>query len=123
MPGVMMLEALYQAASWMIRTGDDFARPIILLKACRGIKFADFLSPGETLEITASLVKSDGDLFTVKAAGTKEGRVGVAGRLVIYYGDKPAGATQSGTAAEIRRQARMDFEKHFPAWAGQVSGK
>ena len=39
MPGVMMLEALHQAAIWMIRVGDDFQHPIVLLREVRNVKF------------------------------------------------------------------------------------
>ena len=35
MPGVMMLEAAYQAAMWMVRTGDDFAHPLVLMREAK----------------------------------------------------------------------------------------
>ena len=42
MPGVMMLEALHQAAIWLVRTGDDFRTPLVLLREVRSVKFGDF---------------------------------------------------------------------------------
>ena len=60
MPGVMMLEALHQAAVWMIRTGDQFQAPLVLLREARSVKFGDFLCPGETLEIAVETVKEEG---------------------------------------------------------------
>ncbi len=71
MPGVMMLEALHQAAIWMIRTGEEFASPLVMLKEARNVKFGDFLSPNETLEVTAELVKQEGNVYTVKASADK----------------------------------------------------
>jgi len=83
MPGVMMLEALYQAAIWMIRSGDDFKFPLVLLREVKSVKFGDFLAPGETLQISAEVLKSDGNLTTVKANAAKEGRTTVSARLVL----------------------------------------
>lgn len=83
MPGVMMMEALYQAAVWMIRTGEDFASPLVLLKEAKSVKFGDFLCPGETLNITVERLKEEGDLVTVKASAEKGGRTTVTARLVL----------------------------------------
>ncbi|TWU40368.1 3-hydroxyacyl-[acyl-carrier-protein] dehydratase FabZ [Novipirellula aureliae] len=83
MPGVMMLEAIHQAAIWMIRSGDDFKYPLILLREVKSVKFGDFLVPGETLQINAEVLKSDGNLTTVKANATKQGRTTVSARLVL----------------------------------------
>jgi 3-hydroxyacyl-[acyl-carrier-protein] dehydratase len=83
MPGVMMLEALHQAAMWMIRAGDHFACALVLLKEARGVKFGDFLSPGETLDVTVEWLKDEGSLVSVKAVGEKAGRTTVAARLVL----------------------------------------
>ena len=112
MPGVMMLEGLHQAAMWMIRTGDDFASPLVLLREARSVKFADFLAPGETLEITAELVKEEGALVTVKAHAAKGSRVTVAARLILEKcgtGDPE----RLGTDDEVRRRVRDQFQQIF----------
>jgi len=83
MPGVMMLEALHQAAVWMIKTGDQFQSSLVLLREARGVKFGDFLCPGETLEIIVEMVKDDGKRSTVKATAVKDGRVTVSARLIL----------------------------------------
>ena len=83
MPGVMMLEALQQAAAWLLHVGDAFEYPVVLLREAKGVKFGDFLAPGETLEISATIVKDDGHQATVKATASKKGRVTVNARLVM----------------------------------------
>ena len=83
MPGVMMLEALHQASAWLLHVGDKFEYPLILLREARGVKFGDFLAPGETLEITSQIVKDDGQKATVKATASKQGRVTVSARLIL----------------------------------------
>ena len=83
MPGVMMLEALHQAAIWLIRTGDEFQSPLVLLREVRSVKFGEFLAPGETLLVTAESIKEVGARTTIKAAATKEGRTTVSARLIM----------------------------------------
>ena len=83
MPGVMMLEALQQAAAWLLHVSDDFEYPIVLLREAKGVKFGDFLAPGETLEISANIVKDDGRQATVKATASKMGRVTVNARIIM----------------------------------------
>jgi 3-hydroxyacyl-[acyl-carrier-protein] dehydratase len=83
MPGVMMLEALSQAAFWLIHVSDQFAHPLVLLREVRSVKFGDFLAPGETLTITAETVKDDGRVATIKANAMKQDRVTVSGRLLL----------------------------------------
>jgi 3-hydroxyacyl-[acyl-carrier-protein] dehydratase len=112
MPGVMMLEALHQAAIWMIRTGDDFQSPLVLLREVRNVKFGDFLSPGETLDIIAETIKDEDGRVTVKATAQKEGRVTVSARLILERSgsNEPQG---TDTDNEVRRRSRKQFSELF----------
>ena len=83
MPGVMMLEALTQAAMWLVRVTDDFRHPLVLVSQVRSVKFGDFLAPDQTLDITATVVKQDGPATTLKASAQKDGRVTVSARLTL----------------------------------------
>ena len=112
MPGVMMLEALHQAAIWLVRTGDDFRSPLVLLREARSVKFGDFLSPGETLQITAQAIKSDGRLTTVKATAEKAGRVTVSARLILEQCES-GDPEYLGTDDDIRTRIRAQFTKLF----------
>ncbi|MDE0865441.1 MAG: beta-hydroxyacyl-ACP dehydratase [Rubripirellula sp.] len=109
MPGVMMLEALHQAAVWLVRAGDDFQTPLVLLRETRSVKFGDFLAPGETLQITVKTVKEDGNRITLKASATKQGRITVSARLILERcttGD-PA---HFGTDAKVLRSTKEQFQ-------------
>lgn len=112
MPGVMMLEALHQAAIWMIRSGDNFSTPVVMLKEARGVKFGDFLCPGETLEVTVQRIKQQGDLVSVKAIGEKAGRTTVSARLILEKRstNRPE---RLGTDAIVAAAARETFESLF----------
>ena len=83
MPGVLMLEALFQASAILVRATEDFQSGLVLLREAKNVKFADFVQPGQTLQITAEIVKVDGPRFVVKATGTKGETTAVSGRLII----------------------------------------
>ena len=83
MPGVLMLEAMYQAAAWLVRQSEGFANSMVVLKEARNIKYADFVTPGKELVVTAEILKQEGSLTTLKTQGTIDGNVAVNGRLVL----------------------------------------
>lgn len=83
MPGVLMLEALYQASCFLIRATDDFQCIMLPMLEVRNVKFADFVEPGDTIEIRAEIVKKEGDRVTIKASGTKGDSTTVSARLII----------------------------------------
>src|SRR5262245_64313885 len=83
MPGVLMLEAMFQASAWLIRQTEGFAHSTVLLKEARNIKYADFVTPGKELVVSAEVLKQDQTLTTLKAQGTIDGNVAVTGRLVL----------------------------------------
>lgn len=112
MPGVMMLEALHQAAIWMIRTGDDFSSPLVLLREVRNAKFGDFLSPGQTLQVTADKLKEKDGLVTVKAQAEKDGRVTVSARLILERSGSNE-PPQTGTDDDVRWRAKKQFSELF----------
>jgi 3-hydroxyacyl-[acyl-carrier-protein] dehydratase len=83
MPGVLMLEAMYQASAWLVRQTEGFAHSVVVLKEARNIKYADFVTPGKELVVTAEILKQDETLTTLKAQGLIDGNLAVNGRLVI----------------------------------------
>lgn len=83
MPGVLMLEALSQAASWLIRATDDFQNSMVILREARNIKFQDFVAPGDRLEVAVEVLKVDGSLIHLKAVGMIGEKTAVNGRLVM----------------------------------------
>lgn len=112
MPGVMMLETLHQAAVWLIRITDDFASPLVLLREVRNVKFGDFLSPDETLKVTAEWMKEKDGLITVKAIAEKGDRVTVSARLILERSDCGV-APETGYDEDVRRRARKQYNELF----------
>ncbi|MEX2175549.1 MAG: 3-hydroxyacyl-ACP dehydratase FabZ family protein [Pirellulaceae bacterium] len=83
MPGVLMLEAMYQASAWLVRQSEGFAHSVVILKEARNVKYAGFVTPGKELVVTAEILKQDDSTTTLKAQGTIDGNVAVTGRLVL----------------------------------------
>jgi 3-hydroxyacyl-[acyl-carrier-protein] dehydratase len=52
MPGVLMIEAMVQAASWLVRQTEDFAHSMVQLAEARNVTYKSFVSPGQMLEVT-----------------------------------------------------------------------
>lgn len=83
LPGVFMLEAATQAASWLVRVSENYAHSLIVLQEARSVKFMDFVSPGHQLRITVEQLKREGALVSLKFQGEVEGRTCVNGRLTL----------------------------------------
>ncbi len=83
LPGVFMLEAATQAGAWLLRFSENFAHSVISLKEAKNIKYADFVAPGQTLEVTVSMLKKDDRLATFKVDGRIGDRPTLSGRIVL----------------------------------------
>src|SRR5271170_6646948 len=66
MPGVLMLQALVEAGSWLLRIRDDFRHSVILLREAKGVKYGSFMEPGRRMAISVELTEDAGELATFK---------------------------------------------------------
>jgi len=83
LPGVMMVEALVQSSAWLSRATDEFRYSTILLKQARAVKFNNFLKPGQTLHVTATMKKNEDNTATFVASGTVDDTSAVSAKLVL----------------------------------------
>lgn len=83
MPGVLMLEAMYQAAAWLVRRTDQFAYSVVLLKQAKSVTFRDFVSPGQLLTVRATIVAQEGNTVTLKTKGEVDGQAAANARLIL----------------------------------------
>jgi 3-hydroxyacyl-[acyl-carrier-protein] dehydratase len=111
MPGVLMLETMTQASAWLIRATEDFSHSMVVLKEAKGVKYGQFVEPGQTLQVTAELLSQTDRETILKTRGAVNGRVIVGGRLVLERYD--LAETQPGPArtdALVRREMRALFQ-------------
>lgn len=72
LPGVMMLEAATQACGWVMQIRSNFAKPIVVLKEAKNVKYGHFVAPGQALRVEAEWVKGDGSSGVFKVNGVVE---------------------------------------------------
>jgi len=122
MPGVLMLEAMTQSAAWLVRASEDFAHSMVVLKEARNVKYGQFVEPGQTLYVTAEVLKQAERETTLKTQGTVDGRMTVGARLVLERYN--LGDTQPGRASTdewVNKEMRALFAvlwRPEPAGAG-----
>lgn len=97
MPGVLMLQATVEAASYLWRATTDFRHPVIVLRVVKNVKYGTFMQPGRRMDVAVELLKQDGGTATFKGKGTDEtGKQTIAAQFTLHgYGltDRgPAGA-------------------------------
>jgi len=85
LPGVMMLEAMVQAAGWLLHTRSDFAKSMAVLKEARNVKYGTFVAPGNSLRVEVDFAKETDAGATFKALGTVNGATAVAARIELSY--------------------------------------
>ena len=83
LPGVLMLEAMTQAAAWMIRIGEDCAHSMVVLRVAKNVKYGDFVEPGNMLTIQAQVIDQNETTTKVKASGMIDNRTSLTARLVL----------------------------------------
>lgn len=85
MPGVLMLEAMFQAGMWLVHATTDFACSSVTLAESNQVKFGDFVEPGSQLRVIAEWKKTDGDHIVMQTRGLIGESVAVRGKLVLDH--------------------------------------
>ena len=128
LPGVLMLEAMTQAAAWTIRLGEDFASSMVVLRSARNVKYGDFVEPGKVLTVTAEVLDQDGSTTSVKASGTVDGRTSLTAKLQLHrYNLADSDPSKAFVDDVIRAEMRRLWSILHPAGgspggAGQPAG-
>ena len=108
MPGVLMLEAMYQASLWLILKSEDFVPTLVVLKEARNVKYGGFVEPGRTL-----IIVPDATLSGVQSVVEAETR---DGRTLSMRCEHPRGAPENRlTRAEIEHKFRTYAAGRLPA--------
>lgn len=83
MPGVLMLQALVEAGSWLLRVSEDFRYSVIVLREAKNVKYGHFMEPGRQMQIRVELSKQDDAQATFKGRGEVEGTATVNAQLTL----------------------------------------
>ncbi len=74
MPGVLLLETMAQTSGWLIIGLTKFTR-MPFLAAFKEAKLRSFVTPGQTLALSASMVHEGSGFSIVKAEGRVDGKL------------------------------------------------
>lgn len=85
LPGVMMLEAITQAGTWLLHHRSNFARSMAVLKEARNVKYGTFVAPGQVLRVELDLAREMPTGATFRAAGYVGDAVAVQARVELAY--------------------------------------
>jgi 3-hydroxyacyl-[acyl-carrier-protein] dehydratase len=87
LPGVMMLEAMTQAAAWLLHHRSNFAKSMAVLKEAKNVKYGTFVAPGQSLRVEIDLNKPTDTGATFKASGFTgaDNAVAVQARIELAY--------------------------------------
>src|SRR5271163_4842915 len=69
MPGVLMLQALVEAGSWLIRMTEDFKNSVIVLREVKNVKYGMFMEPGKRMELEVEWLQGDEAGIVFKGRG------------------------------------------------------
>jgi 3-hydroxyacyl-[acyl-carrier-protein] dehydratase len=83
MPGVLMLQTLVEASSWLLRATENFRHSVIVLREARGVKYGTFMQPSGRMNITVELVEQDDAKASFKGKGEADGNTTVSARLTL----------------------------------------
>jgi 3-hydroxyacyl-[acyl-carrier-protein] dehydratase len=91
LPGVMMLEAITQAAGWLLHRRLNFGKSMAVLKEARNVKYGQFVAPGNHLRVDVEWLKPTEAGASFKATGIVGNDQALQARIELAYfnlGDK-----------------------------------
>ncbi len=112
LPGVMMLEAGVQTAAWLVRQHLNFAHSLIVLKEARGVRYGNFVSPGQTLVMTAEAVEIGETRSDIKVKGTVGNVTSIQARLELAHVNVASG----GKDAALEKIDQMAINAQKERW-------
>ena len=83
MPGVLMLESMYQASQWLLLASTDFRYSAAFIREAKQVRFQDFVEPGHQLTVTSKIHSWDDSMVTIRAQGTIDDRPAVKANLKL----------------------------------------
>ena len=100
MPGVLMLQAVVEAAAWLWRATTDYKHPVIVLRDVRNVKYGTFMQPGRRMDVVVDLTKHDGDTATFKGKGTNDAGEQTVSAMFVLHGYGLSNRGPAGAAAD-----------------------
>jgi 3-hydroxyacyl-[acyl-carrier-protein] dehydratase len=85
LPGVLMLEAATQSATWLMHRRNHFAKTIAVLKEARNVKYGNFVAPGNFLRVEVEFNKQTENGASFKVNATVADKQAFTARIELAY--------------------------------------
>jgi 3-hydroxyacyl-[acyl-carrier-protein] dehydratase len=104
MPGVLMLQTLVEAASWLWRATSGYEHAVIALREVKNVKYGSFMLPGRRMDIGVDWSKQAGDSVTFKGkASDDSGQQTISAMFTLHgYNLTPRGPAGVKADEKIR---------------------
>lgn len=118
MPGVLMLQALTEAASWLWRASSGYQHSVIVLREVKNIKYGSFMTPGRRLDVAVDWIKQAGDAVTFKGKGADDAGLQTVSATFTLAGYNLADRGPAGVEAD--RKLRAELQARWPLLCGEL---
>lgn len=85
LPGVLMLQALVESASWLVRDALDFVPGLVLLKSAKNVTYKSFVKPGHVLRVEVTCRRLESAESDFEGVGCCESVEVVKGRFSLRH--------------------------------------
>jgi 3-hydroxyacyl-[acyl-carrier-protein] dehydratase len=112
MPGVLMLQTLVEAGSWLLRVTEDFKHSVIVLREAQNVKYGNFMAPGRSMVVTVEAAELSESVPEVvfKGKGESEGASTVSARFTLKrYNLRERNPALEPLDRKIVEQLRSDY--------------
>jgi len=111
MPGVLMLQALVEAGSWLVRNSRDFNPSVLVLREAKNVKYGSFFAPGNRMNVTVEWASEAEGRITFKGKGEVNGATTVSAQFVLGgYNLRDRNPAWAGRDAELITALRSHGE-------------
>lgn len=121
MPGVLMLQAVVEAAAWLWRATTNYKHPVIVLREVRNVKYGTFMQPGRRMDVSVELTKADADTATFKGRGGDDAGQQTVSAQFVLHGYGLAARGPAGAAVDERLLAH--WKARWVLLTGQLRGE
>ena len=112
MPGVLAVEALFQASMWLVRVTDQFEHAVVALRQTNNMKFSGFVQPGDQMVLNAKIKSHKDGRTRLKVVASVGDQVTTSGILILEsynLADRNAGA--AATDDFMKNKFRLTYKR------------
>lgn len=112
LPGVMMIEAMVQAAAMLVRVTNNFDKSMVVLQEARNVKYKSFVKPGNLMQIDIQAKKIEADSSSFVGCVSMDGASMVEARLKLRHfnlaeKDAKLGYVDKRVIDEMKQRAKL----------------